>query len=101
MLVEFSIFPISGSVSKGKAVARIIDIIDKSGLPYKTHAMGTIVEGDWDEIFRLIKKCHFELRKNYPRVYTTINIDDRKGAKNRIKGKVNDIEKILKRKIKR
>lgn len=101
MLVEFSIFPISGTVGKAKAVARIIDIIDKSGLPYKTHAMGTIVEGEWDEIFKLIRRCHLEMRKDYPRIYTTINIDDRMGAKNRIKGKVNDIEKVLKRKIKR
>lgn len=101
MLAEFSVFPTSGPEGVGKAVAKIIDIIDKSGLTYQTHAMGTVVEGEWDKIFRVIKRCHFDMRKNYSRVYTTINIDDRKGAKKRLKGKVNDVEKILKRRIKR
>lgn len=99
MIVEFSVFPISGPVGKAKAVSRIIDIIDKSGLPYKTHSMGTVVEGEWDEIFILIKKCHSRMRKDHPRIYTIIHIDDRKGAKNRLRGKVDDIEKILKRSI--
>jgi len=101
MLVIFSTFPLGKGESVGKDVARVIDIIDKSGLTYQTCSMGTILEGSWDEIFNLIKRCHNALKKDCRRVYTTIAVDDRKGAKKRIKGKVNDLEKILKRKIKR
>lgn len=101
MLVQFSIFPVGKGEELAKSVAKIIDIIDKSRLPYQTTAMSTIVEGSWEEVFGLIKKCHGTMRKEHSRVYLVITCDDRKGAKKRLEGKVNDVEKILKRKIKR
>lgn len=100
MLVQFSLFPV-GEKSLTKPVSRIIDIIDKSGLSYQTTAMGTLVEGSYDEIFNLIKKCHRTLRKNYDRVYGVIKLDDRKGTKSKLKGKVDSVEEALGRKIKR
>ncbi len=99
MIVEFSIIPIGKGNSLAELVAKVIDIVDKSGLPYKLTAMGTIVEGEWDEVMGLIKECHLEMKQNCGRVYTKISIDDRKGAKNRIEGKVRDVEKILGREL--
>lgn len=99
MIAEFSIVPIGKGESLSKYIAEIIDIVDKCGLPYKLTPMGTIIEGDWDEVMDIIKKCHFKIREYSNRVYTKITIDDRKGAKNRIKGKVEVIEKILGRKL--
>ncbi|MCJ7507478.1 MAG: MTH1187 family thiamine-binding protein [candidate division Zixibacteria bacterium] len=101
MLVQFSIFPVGKGEELAKSVAEIIDLIDRSKLPYQTTAMSTIVEGNWNEVFSLIKKCHTAMRKEHNRVYLVITADDRKGAKGRLKGKVNDVEKILRRKIKR
>jgi uncharacterized protein (TIGR00106 family) len=101
MLVSFSIFPLDKGVSVGKYVAKMIDIVDRSGLPYRTSAMSTVVEGSWDNVFKVVKRCHRTLMKNSKRVYMVITVDDRKGAKNRIKGKVDRIEQVLKRKIKR
>ena len=101
MLVQFSIFPVGKGEELAKSVANIIDIIDKSKLPYQTTAMSTIVEGSWEEVFGLIKKCHSAMKKEHNRVYMVIAVDDRKGAKERLKGKVNDVEKILKRRIRR
>ncbi|OGC89378.1 MAG: hypothetical protein A2142_04490 [candidate division Zixibacteria bacterium RBG_16_48_11] len=100
MLVQFSLFPV-GEKSLTKPVSKVIDLIDKSGLAYQTTAMGTIVEGDYDQIFKLIKRCHNLLRKDYGRIYGVIKIDDRKGAKGRLRGKVESVEKALKRKIKK
>ncbi|OGC76700.1 MAG: hypothetical protein A2145_06815 [candidate division Zixibacteria bacterium RBG_16_40_9] len=100
MLVEFSVIPM-GNESLSKPVSQIIDIIDKSGLSYQTTAMGTLIEGEWDKVFGVLKRCHNLLREKYHRVFTTIRIDDRRGAKNRIKGKVDEVEQILKRKIRR
>ena len=99
MVVEFSMFPLDKGESLGRYVARVVDIVDKSKLPHHTCAMGTTVEGNWDEIFRLIKRCHNALRKDCHRIYTKITVDDRKGAKNRMKGKVQSLKKILKREI--
>jgi len=99
MVVHFSTFPLGKGEAVGKYVARVLDLIDKSGLKYQVGSMGTALEGEWDEILPLLKKCHFALKKDCPRVYTTIIIDDRKKAKNRLKGKVDDVEKFLKRKL--
>lgn len=101
MLVSFSIFPLDKGVSVSKYVAKMIDIVDRSDLPYRTSAMSTVVEGNWDNVFRVIKRCHHTLIKDSKRVYMVMTIDDRKGAKNRLKGKVDRIEQVLKRKISR
>lgn len=99
MVVSFSMFPLDKGQKVGKYVARIIDMVDRSGLPYQAGPMSTTLEGDWDKIFKLIKRCNNALRKDCKRIYTVITIDDRKGARGRIKGKLEDVEKILKRKI--
>ena len=100
MLLEFSTFP-AGEKSLSGAVAKIIDIVDKSGLPYQTHALGTLVEGEWDELLALVKECHLCLRNDFERVMTRITIDDRKGADGRLTGKVKSVENKLGRDIKK
>lgn len=99
MLAQFTVFPVGAKESLSKEVAKSLDIIDKSGLSYKFTPMATIVEGSWDEIMALIKKCHQTMKKSNRRVYTSIVIDDRKGAKKRLTGKVEAVEKVLKRKL--
>jgi uncharacterized protein (TIGR00106 family) len=101
MLASFSIFPIDKGESVGRYVAKTIDIVDKSGLPYRTSAMSTMIEGNWDDVFKVIKKCHDSMMKESNRVYMVITIDDRKKVKNRLTGKVDRIEQVLKRRIKR
>lgn len=101
MLAEFSVFPVGARESLSKEVAKVIDIIDRSGLPYTVTAMSTVVEGNWDEVMALIKKCHMSMKRSHGRIYTSIVIDDRKGAVRRLTGKVDDVEKILKRKLHR
>jgi uncharacterized protein (TIGR00106 family) len=99
MLVSFSMFPVGKGESVSGEVSKIIDLIDKSGLPYRLSAMSTVVEGDWDSIMTLINKCRLRMRRNNNRIYMVLTMDDRKGAKNRIVGKPKAIEKKLKRKI--
>ena len=101
MIAEFSIIPDGKDESLGELVAKIVDIIDTSGLPYKLTAMGTLVEGEWDDIQELIKECHFMMKRYSSRVLTFISIDDREGAKGRLEGKVEDVENILGRELKK
>ena len=101
MLAIFSTFPVGKSESLSQDVARIIKIIEDSGIDCQTTAMGTLVEGEWDEIMDLIKRCHDKLRETSTRVYTKITIDDREGAKGRLKGKIASVEKHLGREIKK
>ena len=100
MVVNFSIVPIGKDSSLSAKVAEILEIVSESGIDYKLHAMGTILEGDWDEIMRLIKKCHKKILKDSDRVLTTITIDDRKERTGRIAGKVKSVERKLGKKLK-
>lgn len=100
MLVEFSMIPMGTGDSISEEVAKVVDLIDKSGLNYRTHAMGTLVEGTWDECMGLVKQCHDKLRGSAPRVYTRIVIDDRDGNKSLMDRKVESVEKKLGREIK-
>ncbi|MBI5056587.1 MAG: MTH1187 family thiamine-binding protein [Nitrospirae bacterium] len=101
MLVEFSIIPIGAGSSIGDRLAGVLKIVDESGLPYKINPMGTVIEGSWNEILKLIKECHQTVLKSEDRVYTTISIDDRKGKPDRINGKVKSIEKRLGKALKK
>lgn len=101
MLVEVSIIPIGIGSSIGDKLAEVLNIIDESGLPYKVNPMGTVIEGEWEEIMRLIKKCHKAVMKTGERAITTITIDDRKGKPNRIEEKVKSIEKRLGKTLKK
>jgi len=95
MLVEFSILPLGGGSSISEHVAEVLRIVDASGLPYKMNPMGTVVEGDWDTIMKLIRKCHKAVMKNQERVVTTLTIDDRKGKPIRIDQKVRSVERRI------
>ncbi len=100
MVVNFTVVPIGKDSSLSTKVAEVLKIVSESGIDYKLHSMGTILEGDWDEIMRLISKCHQEILKDSDRVLTTITIDDRKGRTGRISGKVKSVEKKLGKKLK-
>jgi len=101
MIVEFSITPIGVGESLSAYLAKALDIVDKSGLDYRLTAMGTIVEGDWDEVMALIKRCHEAVKERCNRVDTLIKIDDRKGKNGLISAKVKSLEDKLGRELKK
>lgn len=101
MLAEFSIIPIGTGSSIGDQLAEVLKIVDASGLPYKVNPMGTVVEGEWDELMKLIRTCHRTVMKSGERAVTTITIDDRKGKPNRIELKVKSIEKRIGKSLKK
>jgi uncharacterized protein (TIGR00106 family) len=101
MIAEFSVVPVGKGEELAEFVAGVVDIIDRSGLPYQVTAMGTLVEGEWDDVLALIKECHFKMRRQGARVLTRISIDDREKAVNRLTGKVRDVEKALGRELRK
>ena len=101
MLAVFSIVPIGLGSSIGDEVAKVLRIVDASGLSYKINPMGTVVEGEWNEVMNLIRKCHSTVMKTGERAMTTISIDDRKGKPNRIEQKVKSIEKRIGKSLKK
>ena len=100
VLLEFSMSPLEKGESVGAYVARSLEIIDKSGVDYRLNPMGTVLEGEWDDVFRVVKKCYERMRKDCNRISCTIKVDYRKGHTGRLSGKVASVEKRLKRKLK-
>ena len=100
ILLEFSMTPLSKGESVSKYVARSLDIIDKSGLDYRLNPMGTVIEGEWDEVLDVVKKCFDRMRKDCDRITTSIKVDYRKGKSGRITAKIESVEKKLEKKLK-
>jgi uncharacterized protein (TIGR00106 family) len=95
MIAQFSIVPLGAGVSLSHRVSRVLAIVRESGIPYKVNPMGTVVEGEWDDVLGLIRKCRDELMADEERLLISITIDDRKGATGRIEGKVAALERRL------
>src|SRR5215210_2269647 len=97
MIVAFSISPTAadetGSVSQ--AVAAAVRIVRESGLPNETNAMFTNVEGDWDDVMDLLKRCSEAAASRAPRVSMVVKIDHRPGADDMLHSKVASVERQL------
>jgi uncharacterized protein (TIGR00106 family) len=92
-------FPIGEGKSLCRPVSEVIDEIDRAGLHYQVTGMDTIIEGEWDDVLPVIKRAEERMRSEYGRVYMTLAIDDRVGAKNRIHAAVADVERELARDV--
>ena len=88
MIAELSIVPLCEAESLSPYVAEAFKIIEASGVSHEHHAMGTNLEGDWDEVMAVIKACRDRLLEMSDRVSLSIKIDDRLGATGRLTKKV-------------
>ena len=101
VLAEFSIVPLGKGSSVSPQIARVMRIVVESGISYKTNPMGTVIEGDWDQVMDVVRRCHEEVLKDSDRVVTTIKIDDRKGSGQRMEKKLESVEQKLGKKLNR
>jgi uncharacterized protein (TIGR00106 family) len=99
VLLEFSMSPINKGDSLSAYVARSLDIIDRSGLPYQLTPMGTILEGEWSDVMKVVTDCFEAMRADCDRVSATVRIDYRAGANGRLKSKVESVEQKVGRKL--
>lgn len=97
LLIELSMSPMGRGVSVSKWVARALEVIDRSGLDYRLGPMGTCIEGEWDEVMAVVKRCWKALGRDCPRITFSIKADWRKGAKGRLDGKVRAVQKRTRR----
>lgn len=101
VLLEFAMAPRGIGESLSPYVARILDIIDQSGLAYQLTPMGTIVEGEWDEAMAVVTACFKALEKDCPRISLNLKADWKPGAQSRLTSKMDSVEKEVGRKLRR
>ena len=100
-LLEFSIAPLDQGESVSAYVARSLQIVEASGLDYRLHAMGTIVEGDLDQVLGVLHDCLSAMAADCTRVTCSAKIDYRQGYRGRLESKVTSVEEKLGRPLKK
>ena len=96
VLLEMSITPLGKGESVSPYVAECVEIIRRSGLDFELHAMGTIVEGELDQVLDLMRRCIEQVATRSDRVTCAAKLDYRSGQAGRIRSKVASVEQKLK-----
>ena len=86
--------------SVSKSVSKIIDAIDKSGVPYQLTPMGTIIEASSMKEALGVIELAYEQVSDLERVYSSLKFDIRQNTENRLKTKIESVEKVLGREVK-
>jgi uncharacterized protein (TIGR00106 family) len=101
MLVELSITPLGGDIDLSGEIAKALELIYTSGLPYQLTATATLIEGERDEVMPLVRQCHERVSELSPHVITTIKIEDDAGERNKLMRSVASVEEKVGRPLKR
>ena len=95
MLVAFSVTPLGTGEDVGEIVAEAVRVVRESGLPNRTDAMFTTVEGDWDETMAVVKRAVDAVAARAPRVSLVLKADLRPGVTDGLTSKVEAVERYL------
>ncbi len=95
LLLEFSMSPLGEGESVSRYVARSLEIIDASGLPYRINPMGTVIEGEPDQCLAVVTDCLERMAQDCNRITCSIKMDYRKGASGRLQSKIARLEGLL------
>lgn len=101
VLLDFTMFPLDKGPSVSSYVARSLEVIEASGLDYRTHAMGTILEGTLDQCFEVVRQCFEAMSKESDRIECVIKFDYRRGRVGGLESKVAKVESLLGRTLKK
>jgi uncharacterized protein (TIGR00106 family) len=95
MLVAFSVTPLGVGEDVGEIVAEAVRVVRASGLPNRTDAMFTTIEGEWDEVMAVVKAAVSAVEARSPRVSLVLKADVRPGVTGALASKVETIERYL------
>jgi uncharacterized protein (TIGR00106 family) len=101
MLIELSIVPLGYDVRWSDQLAEALKLIDASGLPYVLTPSGTCIEGDWDEVMALVRRCHELVRQSSPHVLTSIRIEDEEGGRDQLTRSIASVEEKVGRPLRK
>ncbi|GAB3107161.1 MTH1187 family thiamine-binding protein [Streptomyces calidiresistens] len=95
MIVAFSVTPIGTGEDVGEAVAEAVRVVRESGLPHRTDAMFTSIEGEWDEVMDVVRRAVDAVRARSSRVSVVLKADIREGVTDGLTSKVETVERYL------
>ena len=96
VIVDLCVVPLGVGVSVSKYVAACERVLKGVGLETRLHACGTNIEGEWDEVFAAIKRCHEAVHQmGAPRITSTISLGTRTDRSQSLDDKVRSVEEKL------
>ena len=96
VIVDLCVVPIGVGVSVSRYIVACQEVLEKAGLETRLHAYGTNIEGDWDEVFAAIKRCHEAVHElGAPRITTTIKCGTRTDRPPSMDAKVRSVEEKM------
>lgn len=99
MLVELSITPLGRGTHISQDLGQILKTIDESGIRYCLTPSGTCLEGEWDEVMTLVKRCHEQARTSSAHVMTTVRIEDELGEDDKLNNNIASVEREAGRRL--
>jgi uncharacterized protein (TIGR00106 family) len=96
VIVDFCLVPIGVGVSISKYIAECEKILNDAGLKFQLHANGTNIEGEWDDVFVAIKRCHERVHEmGAPRISSTIRLGTRTDREQTMEDKIRSVQEKL------
>jgi uncharacterized protein (TIGR00106 family) len=93
VIVDLCVIPLGVGVSLSRYVAACERVLKEAGLTFQLHANGTNIEGEWDEVFGAIKRCHQVVHEmGAPRIATTIRLGTRTDRDQTMQDKIRSVE---------
>ncbi|EPC03599.1 hypothetical protein L861_18870 [Litchfieldella anticariensis FP35 = DSM 16096] len=97
VIADLSIIPIGVEASVSPYIAACERVIRDTNLKHRLHAHGTNVEGPWDEVVAVTKRCHEVLHEmGAPRVNTTLKLGTRTDREQTMDDRISKVEELLK-----
>lgn len=94
--IELCVVPLGVGASLSDYIAACARVLAESGLSHEMHAYGTNIEGDWDEVFAAVRKCHEAVHAmGAPRIFTTLKVGTEVGRTQKLSDKVVSVQKKL------
>jgi uncharacterized protein (TIGR00106 family) len=91
-LMEFTLIPLDKGASFSKYVSGTLKVVEESGLDYRLNPMGTVVEGEWDDLLGLLTRCVRKLEQESDRISLSVKFDIRKGVTGALDGKIKSVQ---------
>ncbi|MCE8021157.1 MTH1187 family thiamine-binding protein [Halomonas sp. MCCC 1A11036] len=96
VIIDLCVVPLGVGVSVSPQVAACQRVIEASGLEYHMHAYGTNIEGPWDEVMAVVKRCHEVVHEmGAPRITTTLKLGTRTDREQSMADKVESVQHKL------
>ena len=97
VIADLCVIPMGSGVSVSRQVALCERILTEAGLKTKLHAYGTNIEGEWDDVFAAVKRCHEVLHaEGVPRISTNMRFGTRVDREQHMEDKIRSVEEKLK-----